>query len=560
VPDLLIRAREAHPLLWVWATTTAVIFGLCLVWSLATPIGATNDEGAQVIKAVSVVRGQILGKPLTPHAARTYHGSQSGVLRRCEGWLEKFEHAGRRSAQSRCSAPFTVTTVPASFATLPYSKTCNGLPQTPDTCPSHLSGSTRAVRAITYVGRYPPLYYAVVGLPSLVSQSDAAIYGMRFVSGLLTAVFIGLSIGLVVTWSSRRLLLLAVVTAFTPMLLVFGSAVNPSGLEMASALCVWTGLLILVLERAEKPPPSLVAATTAASAALILSRALSPLWLLVMVLFVCALRPSAIRSLAYDRGMRIGSSVLALATLVALAYDLWARPFDVLPVGSAVPPGASIVTLVEFAIADTGNWMYQFCGAFGWALSNPPLGGLVLLGLVLGVIVFGVFLTSDRRHLTVFLLLIVTALLLPVAIIASQATKDGIVWQARDGFPLYCGVILVAGAITPWQTWKPTQPKFRTILEAVMRRFVLAVAVCVALAQLFDLYWALRRYTVGFWGPLNLWANVPGKFTPPLSINLLLPAVLALCVIYGWWIVHLSHQIPMSTTSPRRDMPIHRSQ
>ena len=65
--------------------------------------------------------------------------------------------------------------------------------------------------------------------------------GMRLISGLLTALFIGLAIGISATWSNRRLLLLAVVTATTPMLLVFGSAVNPSGLEMASALCAWTG-------------------------------------------------------------------------------------------------------------------------------------------------------------------------------------------------------------------------------------------------------------------------------------------------------------------------------
>ena len=148
----------------------------------------------------------------------------------------------------------------------------------------------------------------------------------------------------------------------------------------------------------------------------------------------------------------------------------------------------------------------------------------------------------------VFILLIVTALLLPVAIVASQAAKDGIVWQARDGFPLYCGVILVAGAIAPWQTWRPTQPGFGTTLAAVMRRFVVVVAVCVALMQLFDLYWAVRRYTLGLWGPLNLWASVPGKFTPPLSINVLFLAFTALCVVYGRWIVRLSDRMPSSMT------------
>ena len=195
-----------------------------------------------------------------------------------------------------------------------------------------------------------------------------------------------------------------------------------------------------------------------------------------MVVFVAALRPSAIRSLAHDRRMQIGSSIVALATVTALAYDLWARPLDVLPVGKAVPLNASIVTLAKTALGNTTNWIHQFGGAFGWSLSNPPLAGFLLLGLALAGIVFGVLLTSNRRQLMVFILLIVTALLLPVAIVASQAAKDGIVWQARDGFPLYCGVILVAGAIAPWQTWRPTQPGFGTTLAAVMRRFVVVVA------------------------------------------------------------------------------------
>ena len=43
----------------------------------------------------------------------------------------------------------------------------------------------------TYVGRYPPLYYAIVGLPSLAWHTDVAGYLMRLVSGLLSVLFLG---------------------------------------------------------------------------------------------------------------------------------------------------------------------------------------------------------------------------------------------------------------------------------------------------------------------------------------------------------------------------------
>ena len=527
-----------HPLLRVWAVATALFFGLCAVWSLATPIDAANDEGSQVIKAASVVRGEILGTPLTAATARSLPKGQVGVLKMCEVYLHQ-PGAQEHDAASRCSAPFTIVTVPQSFSTLPPSKPCNSNPLIPDECPTHLDGSKRPVEAITYVGRYPPLYYAVVGLPSLVSASDTAIYGMRLVSGLLTAVLLGLSIALVTTWSSRRLLLLAVTVATTPMLVVFGSTVNPSGLEMSAALCTWTGLLILVLEHAERPPPSLVAACTATSALMALCRSLSPLWLALIAVFVAALRPAATRSLAADRRVRIGSVVVALTMVVVVVYVLWAKSLNVLPVGGIVPPNTPISSVVELALGHTGLLISQFAGAFGWGFASPPLAGIALLTAAVGALVLGGIVTGARREVVVLAALIVTALVLPLLIVLSQANKDGIVWQARDGFPLYCGVILVAGAIAGALVGQPRAGQ-SSAGNRVVRRLIVIVAVCVAGSQLADLLWAIRRYTVGLAGPLNPYAKSLVGYSPPVPTALLVVASLGLCAAYGWWIVRLS--------------------
>ena len=445
----------------------------------------------------------------------------------------------KADAASRCSAPFTIVTVPQSFTTLPPSITCNSLPVIPDLCPTHLDGSKRPVKAITYVGRYPPLYYAVVGLPSLVSASDAAIYAMRLVSGLLTAVLLGLSIALITTWSSRRLLLLAVTVAATPMLLVFGSTVNPSGLEMSAALCTWTGLLILVLEHAERPPASLVAACTATSAVMALSRTLSPLWLVLIAVFVAALRPAAVRSLAADRRVRIGSVAAAASIVVAVVYVLWADSLNVLPVGGVVSPNTPIPGLVGLALGHTGALIPQFAGAFGWEFANPPLAGIALLTTAVGALVLGGIVTGARREVVVLAALVVTALVLPLFIMVSQANKDGIVWQARDGFPLYGGVILVAGAIALGLMGQPRAGQSNAG-NRVVQRLTVIVAVCVAGSQLADLLWAIRRYTVGLWGPLNVFANVPGGYSPSVPTAVLVVAALGLCAVYGWWIVRLS--------------------
>ena len=521
---------------------TAIFFGLCAVWSLATPIDQANDEGAQVIKAVSVVRGEILGTPLTAATARSLPKGQVEVLKMCEVYLNQYHQHGIgpsiADAASRCSAPFTIVTVPQSFSTQPTSKPCNSVPLIPDECPTHLDGSKRPVKAITYVGRYPPLYYAVVGLPSLASASDTAIHAMWLVSGLLTAVLLGLSIALVTTWSSRRLLLLGVTVAATPMLLVVGSTVNPSGLEMSAALCTWTGLLILVLEHAERPPPSLVAACTATSAVMAFCRSLSPLWLVLIAVFVAALRPAAIRSLAADRRVRIGSVVVAVAIVVAVVYVLWAKSLNVLPVGGIVLPNTPISHVIEAALGRTGLLISQFAGAFGWEFTQPPLAGIALLITAVGALVLGGIVTGARREVVVLAALIVTALVLPLLIMVSQANTDGIVWQARDGFPLYGGVILVAAAIAHAPMGQPRAGQ-SSAGNRVVRRLIVIVAVCVAGSQLADLLWAIRRYTVGEW-TLNVFANVRGGYSPPVPKTLLVVASLGLCAAYGWWIVRLS--------------------
>jgi hypothetical protein len=50
----------------------------------------------------------------------------------------------------------------------------------------------------------PPLYYGVVGLPTLVWHTSFAVSLMRLLSGILTAVMVGLALTLTFVWSRSR--------------------------------------------------------------------------------------------------------------------------------------------------------------------------------------------------------------------------------------------------------------------------------------------------------------------------------------------------------------------
>ncbi len=264
--------------------------------------------------------------------------------------------------------------------------------------------------AATYVGRYPPLYYALVGLPSLVWNADAAVYLMRLLSGLLTALFLGLALALAAVWSRSRLLVLAIGLAATPTVMIFGSEVNPSGLEMATAICVWTGGLILVLDRARNPPPSLVAATAVAAVVMVSMRGLSPLWLAIIATSLAVLAPRSLALLIRWQRVRMAVGAIAFAGFMAVVYIVWAHALTVYPIGQLVPHGTSELGIFELGLVRTDSMVGGFVGSFGWDITNPPTAVVgVWLFSASAMVALGL-LASLRRHAAVIIALIVASL------------------------------------------------------------------------------------------------------------------------------------------------------
>ena len=150
------------------------------------------------------------------------------------------------------------------------------------------------------------------------------------------------------------------------------------------------------------------------------------------------------------------------------------------------------------------------------------------------------FVASLRRHAAVVIALIAASLVIPTLLMVSQAHRLGLVWQARDGYPLYAGILLVAGAacgrgpITPEGSieWAGSRLAFR--------RLSLLIAVAVAVSQFADFVWALRRYTVGLGATVNPFAHVVSSWVPPVPVIALLVTGTLVTIFYGWWIVGLA--------------------
>src|SRR3954470_20131928 len=129
----------------VWALLSA----LSAVWALATPISGSPDEPAHIVRAASVVRGELVGTP---------------------------------------SPDGHVVTVPRYIADTQRATCFAFLPRVTANCPGQdVDNRGAAIISTTAPGLYNPLYYYVVGWPSLLSADDAGIYAMRIVSGILSS-------------------------------------------------------------------------------------------------------------------------------------------------------------------------------------------------------------------------------------------------------------------------------------------------------------------------------------------------------------------------------------
>jgi hypothetical protein len=475
----LVR-RAGRPLARLWLASFAVLFIAIAAWSFASPLGSGPDEPAHLVRAVSLVRGQLVGQDL-PHPTTAQKST-------------------------------VIVQVPEVFASLETHVGCfQYKSNVPAGCQRPLNGSTHTVSVETYVGRYPPLYYALVGLPTLVLVSAKGIYAARLVSGALSAAMLALAVTSLRRCRGAPLLAAGVAVAVTPMALYLAAVVSPSGLEIASAISAWTAAMAVVSQRPADLSASVVGALGVSISVLILTRALAPLWalfILAALVGVGAATPFA--ELLRRRYVQGWLAVCALAGVFSLVWDLLANPFLTEP-GSPLPPGTTQGGIFELALERLDLLVTSSIGQFGWLDAPSPYLVIVLwLGALGALVLIGTCL-AQKRAAAVAVGTIVAWVVLPTAMIVLVARQEGILGQGRDFMGLAVGIPIVAAAIAG--------ERFSDRLATL--RLVSVIVGIVAACQVVDFYAALRRYTVGTKGPLDAFSSVPHGWAAPVPAAVL---------------------------------------
>lgn len=465
---------------WVALTLLGVL------WALATPIAAAPDEPAHLIKAASVVRGELLGEP-------TSRGEEVRVPRYIAETGGETCFAFDSSTDAGCVRE------------------------------DESGDDTDLVSAITSAGRYNPLYYALVGWPSLILTGDSGILAMRAASSLITALFGALAIAQMARWRRPELAMLGAAATVTPMVAFLGGTVNPNGLEVTSTWAAAAASLSLVLPGSRRRGEEALIVAVSAAVAINL-RGLSPLWVAIAVLtpLILASRQE-LGKLLRSRSVRVAVVAILGALGLAVGWTLTSGSLtaalgqteaDLIVPGTGAPASTGFLRTLEGSF-DLGLGMI---GVFGWLDTPAPTVVFFLWSAGIGGLAIAAFGLLRGRRLLLAIGLVSAVFLMPALVQAAYIGGGGFIWQGRYTLPLYATAVAGLTAMLCE----------RTVREPGLggHRIVGILWAMWGAAHVLSFVGALRRYAVGSDGAWGAFLTSPG-WSPSIPIPLLIGLVIA---------------------------------
>ena len=523
--DLLARAMrgerladdERSDLRLTWWISFGLLTVLGSLWALATPIYGAPDEPSHLLRAASVVRGEVIGDERQGDPPQCH---RPGVD--CAYWKGHYHYV--RVPAGLVTEGREVPLRDPRFHTPCYAFR----PEVPANCLGAFPNKGGLRTAPTNVGLDPPAYYAVAGIPSLVVPSfpGLTIYLTRIVGVLASSALLASAL---VTLRSVRPGWVAASgfgLALTPMALFVIGSVNPNGLEIAAGIAAWASTAVLAREAETRIDRRLVTRAGVAMIVLVLMRGLSVLWLALIVAIGIALCSRAgLRRLAESRFVRRFGLAVVVATVAALVWSLWFRPLDHLGRHGPDLGSVSTVTIIKDSLGTSWAQYREMIGNFGWLDTPTPTLTYLLWTVGLGLLVLLCVAIGSRRTAALVGAVLVLTVAVPVAVDTSQARDLGIGWQGRWTLPFAAGVPILAALSIAWS-------RRRALFDRSRLPGVLAVVFVVA--QFLAFFQHLRRNAVGAGGSLTFW--IEADWSPPVPSWLLLVGALAVLVALAAWI------------------------
>ncbi|MCX5212367.1 DUF2142 domain-containing protein [Kitasatospora sp. NBC_00240] len=461
----------------LWVVSFVLFFMLGGAFSLSTPMGASPDEHAHIIRAAAVARGQLGGtEVMVPHRVASIDGNFAETGVQLPAWYEDL-------------------------------KTINSCyvfhPERSAGCAPGLASSEKQITEVTTAaGRYNPAYYLAVGWTSRVLDGVSGLYLMRLASAAIGAALLASAVVSAAEWHRRSITVLGVLAAATPMSLFMIGMVNPSGAEIAAGILVWSAVLPILMS----PDPKLLTRRLArlgiGATVLISIRPLGIIWFLGAVIGGLLLQESgALRAVLRRRAAWLWTLALGATSAAALAWTALHPDHSVID----TPSDLTTLKAARWTFDSSLTYIRQMIGYFGWLDTPTPAATLLIWSTVVMMLAMLALCFARVRETVALLGSLVGIIMVPVVAQGIQAPQLGMIWQGRYLLPFAVGLPIMAAAICV---------KRSPVTGVPWRRLVALSAFSLSLANMAGFVWALRRNTAGTDGSFFL---LHAHWSPPGS-------------------------------------------
>ena len=418
-------------------------------WNLITPIGDGPDESANIIRAVAVDHGQLIGTRTTLNwfGAKVYtvkvpwFYAMTEYSLECQVIKQKSYCSSSELALSHCNfRPFFDLTSNKQNCTL-----------------KNVNNFSNTAIGFTYIADYPPYYYFVVGLASLaVSPGYNAAYLMReisilFSSGILASLFFT-----IYQLKRRRWTFLGLLIGMTPMIIYMQGIVNGLGLEGLSGLC-FVFYSTLLLMNSNNYSSRILNRLCFVGLILVSIRPTGVVWLVVDLIPVVLLtHKNSIKKLCLDRKVKSVIAIISIATLLNLAWQLIAGEDSIRNNRTATSSFINRLFLAlinqfrPIDLAETVGWFNNV-----YQNVKSPIIIVVVWLFCWWVIVLLAFIKGNKKLRKVLLLYILGYYFISLFLDADLISSFGAhFWQGSFGFGGMSGIPVVAALIIDVKTKK----------------------------------------------------------------------------------------------------------
>jgi hypothetical protein len=453
-----------------------ILAAISTSWAFATPLAASPDEPAHIIKAAAVSHGYISGEATSEAAVTEVQVPQS--IAQAGAWP--------------CFA-FSADT----------SAGC--IPETP--------GGTNLVSATTSAGLYNPSYYAMVGWASFFSEDGGSVVlMMRTISAIIVSLFLAIALRALVILCRPLIGGLIFLSFATPMVFFLNGVVNPNALEIATGVSFLSSLLLILTGKIEGSHRTLWLFSMSISGFLMANtRGISAFWLVCfVVLAMIAVGWKQFFSELKRKDFLLAAGVVAIGTALAGAWVLYSGTLTAMgtfPGAGEVSPLRAFFTMVIQRTADPG-----LIGVFGWLDTFAPPAVYFIWSVLIGGVLLLSLIANTQAQFVKALVSMAFFVFAPAVIQAASVQKSGFIWQGRYSLVMMAGMLIICGFLLSQNTNLKLKPKYAM-------KLVVTTSTLYVLGQAIAFVSVLGRYVTGNSGAIFA-ALGQGQWNPPLGSKL----------------------------------------